>query len=126
MDPEGRIAVVTGAAGGIGGALVQGLLERGARNVIAADLDGKGAEYALDVSDEQATQKLIDEVEQNIGPIDMWFANAGIATTSGPEASDEEWDRQWRINVMSHVYAARELLPRWTERGGGHLVTTAS
>jgi NAD(P)-dependent dehydrogenase (short-subunit alcohol dehydrogenase family) len=126
MDPEGKIAVVTGAAGGIGGALARGLIDRGARSVIAADLDGTGAEYALDVTDEQATVALIDEVEQSIGPIDMWFANAGVATGSGPEAADEDWERQWQVNVMSHVYAARALLPRWVESGGGHLVTTAS
>jgi len=126
MDPEGRVAVVTGAAGGIGGALARGLLERGARSAISVDLDGKGADYALDVSDEQATERLVDEIEQSVGPIDMWFANAGIATASGPEAPDDDWERQWRINVMSHVYAARALLPRWTERGDGHLITTAS
>jgi NAD(P)-dependent dehydrogenase (short-subunit alcohol dehydrogenase family) len=126
MDPEGRVAVVTGAAGGIGSALVRGLLDRGARRVIAADLDGTGAEYALDVSDEQATHALVGEIEQDVGPIDLWFANAGVATASGPEAPDEEWERQWRVNVMSHVYAARALLPTWVERGDGHLVTTAS
>lgn len=126
MNPEGKIAVVTGAAGGIGAALVAELRERGARTVIGADLAGKGAEHALDVSDERSTQDLIQEVERNVGPIDMWFANAGVATSSGPEAPDEDWERQWRVNVMSHVYAARELLPRWIERGGGHLVTTAS
>jgi NAD(P)-dependent dehydrogenase (short-subunit alcohol dehydrogenase family) len=139
VDPEGKIIVVTGAAGGIGGALVHALVERGARSVIAADLDGDGVERlsedlgaarvtprVLDVSDEQATRALVEEVQGRIGTIDVWFANAGLATASGPEAPDEDWDRQWRINVMSHVYAARALLPGWIERGDGHLVTTAS
>lgn len=138
MDLEDRVVVVTGAAGGIGGALVRGLLGRGARSVVAADLDGRGVEAlgeelgaavvprALDVTDEGATQALIDEVERTLGPIDVWFANAGVATAIGPEAPDEQWELQWRVNVMSHVYAARALLPRWIERGGGHLVTTAS
>jgi NAD(P)-dependent dehydrogenase (short-subunit alcohol dehydrogenase family) len=97
MDPEGRVIVVTGAAGGIGGALVRGLLERGAQSVIAADLDGGGVELlseeldaarvlprALDVTDEQATRALVEEVEAEVGPIDVWFANAGLATGSGP------------------------------------------
>jgi NAD(P)-dependent dehydrogenase (short-subunit alcohol dehydrogenase family) len=126
MNPEGKIAVVTGAAGGIGAALVDELRERGAQNVIAVDLPEKGADHELDVADERATQVLIQEVEQEIGPIGIWFANAGVATSSGPEAPDEDWERQWRVNVMSHVFAARELLPRWVERGEGHLVTTAS
>jgi NAD(P)-dependent dehydrogenase (short-subunit alcohol dehydrogenase family) len=139
MNPEGRVAVVTGAAGGIGGALVAGLVERGARGVVAADLDEGGVERlreelgaatvtarALDVTDEQATRALVAEVERTVGPIDVWFANAGLATGGGPDAADEAWERQWQVNVLSHVYAARALLPGWLQRGGGHLVTTAS
>jgi NAD(P)-dependent dehydrogenase (short-subunit alcohol dehydrogenase family) len=139
MNVEGKVAVVTGAAGGIGGALVRSLAERGAARVIAADLDLTGAERlseelgaervlarALDVTDEQATRALVAETEREAGAIDVWFANAGLATGSGPEAPDEDWNRQWSVNVMSHVYATRALLPRWIERGEGHLVTTAS
>jgi NAD(P)-dependent dehydrogenase (short-subunit alcohol dehydrogenase family) len=125
---------VTGAAGGIGASLVHALLERGARAVVAADIQECSFESAgegvvtrtLDVSDERATAALVKEVEQSIGPIELWFANAGVATTGGPDAPDEVWERQWRVNVMAHVYAARAMLPRWVERGGGHLVTTAS
>jgi NAD(P)-dependent dehydrogenase (short-subunit alcohol dehydrogenase family) len=80
----------------------------------------------LDAADERATRALVEETRETIGPIDVWFANAGLATASGPQAPDEDWDRQWRVNVMSHVYAARALLPGWIERGDGHLVTTAS
>ena len=138
MDLEAKVVVVTGAAGGIGGALVRGLLERDAKSVIAADLDGRGVAAlseelgavvvprTLDVCDEDATRALIDDVEETIGPIDVWFANAGVASGIGPEAPDELWQLQWRVNVMSHVYAARALMPRWIDRGGGHLVTTAS
>jgi NAD(P)-dependent dehydrogenase (short-subunit alcohol dehydrogenase family) len=139
MQAEGRIIVVTGAAGGIGGGLVRALLARGARTVIAADLDGDGVERlgeelgkanvvprVLDVADEQATRGLVEDVEQTIGPVEVWFANAGLSTGGGPDTPDADWDRQWRINVMSHVYAARTLLPGWIERGQGHLITTAS
>jgi len=139
MDPEGRVVGVTGAAGGIGGALVRALCARGARAVVACDLDGGGVEQlsaelgrqlvlprVLDVADEAATVALVEEIEDGTGPIDMWFANAGLATGTGPEAALEEWEAQWRVNVMSHVYASRALLPGWIERGEGHLVTTAS
>jgi NAD(P)-dependent dehydrogenase (short-subunit alcohol dehydrogenase family) len=139
MDPEGKVIVVTGAAGGIGGALVRALVQRGARTVVAADIDRGGIEQLseelgaarvlprlLDVSEEQATRTLAVEIDETAGPIDVWFANAGLATASGPEAPDEDWDAQWRVNVMSHVYAARVLLPGWIGRGEGHLVTTAS
>jgi NAD(P)-dependent dehydrogenase (short-subunit alcohol dehydrogenase family) len=80
----------------------------------------------LDVTDEQATIALIEEIESSEGPIDLFFANAGVATGGGPEAGDDVWNLQWRVNVMSHVYASRALFPRWAERGAGHLVTTAS
>jgi NAD(P)-dependent dehydrogenase (short-subunit alcohol dehydrogenase family) len=138
MDPEGRIIVVTGAAGGIGGALVHALAERGAQAVVATDIDQDGVERLagelggrvvarrLDVADENATRALVEEIEGSIGPIDVWFANAGLAGGGGPDAPDEVWNRQWSINVLSHVFAARALLPGWTERGEGHLVTTAS
>jgi NAD(P)-dependent dehydrogenase (short-subunit alcohol dehydrogenase family) len=147
MEPEGKVIVVTGAAGGIGGALVRALVKQGARSVIATDLDVEGVQRlrelvreqpggesaaervnprVLDVCDEQATRALAEEIEQTAGPIDVWFANAGVASGGGMAASDEDWDRQWRVNVMAHVYAARALLPAWIERGSGHLVTTAS
>jgi NAD(P)-dependent dehydrogenase (short-subunit alcohol dehydrogenase family) len=138
MQLEDRVVVVTGAAGGIGAALVRELVKRGAQAVVACDVDERGVQSLanelggtvvarrLDVGDEQATRVLIDDVERDSGPIDIWFANAGVATGIGPEAPDDQWEQQWRVNVMSHVYAARALLPRWTDRGSGHLVTTAS
>jgi NAD(P)-dependent dehydrogenase (short-subunit alcohol dehydrogenase family) len=139
MDPEGKVVAVTGAAGGIGGALVRALIDGGARTVVAADVDLAGVErlseelggsrvlaHELDVTDERATHALVAEIEAGVGPIDVFFANAGLATGTEPEDPDADWDRQWHVNVMSHVYAARALLPGWIERGEGHLVTTAS
>jgi NAD(P)-dependent dehydrogenase (short-subunit alcohol dehydrogenase family) len=133
MDPRGRVAVVTGAAGGIGGALVRALVAAGAQTVIATDLREGGiasgehiVARVLDVGDEAATIALVDEVEMAYGPIDLWFANAGLAVGGGADAPDEMWANQWRVNVMAHVYASRALLPGWIERGEGHLVTTAS
>jgi NAD(P)-dependent dehydrogenase (short-subunit alcohol dehydrogenase family) len=136
MDPNGKIAVVTGAAGGIGGALVRELVKAGAATVVATDirvegLDGFADEpkvviRPLDVADDDATRQLVESIESEVGPIDLWFANAGVTGGGGPEAPDAAWDLQWRVNVLSHVYAARALLPGWTARGEGHLVTTAS
>lgn len=139
MDPRDKTIVVTGAAGGIGGALVRAMIARGATAVLATDVnetslralaDDLGTDRVvprrLDVTDEAATRNLIREVEQQLGPIDVFFANAGLSTGGGPEAADEMWTAQWRVNVMSHVYAARALLDGWVERGAGHLVTTAS
>lgn len=141
--PDGSIAVVTGAAGGIGAALVRALAGSGAAVVVAADLDGDhigriaarlDAEadqttvipWALDVSDRSATGALIDAVESAFGPINLWCANAGVATASGVGADPALWQRTWEVNVLGHVNAMAELLPRWRTRGGGHLLVTAS
>lgn len=134
MDPNGKLAVVTGAAGGIGGGIVRALLDAGATHVVACDLraeaivfdDARVSVRALDVADEAATVALVESIESTTGPIDLFFANAGIAHGGGIDASSETWDRQWQINLMSHVYAARALFPGWQARGAGHLVTTAS
>ena len=148
MEIRGRIAVVTGAAGGIGSALVRALLDAGAQAVIATDLDRAGVEAAtadlhgeaghagaaggrvfprvLDVTDEAATRRLVDEIDDTVGPVDLWFANAGLSGGGGPDEPDAVWDRQWQVNVMAHVHASRALLPGWLARGEGHLITTAS
>lgn len=134
MDVRGRNAVVTGAAGGIGSALVRALVAGGAQTVVATDVDvatvaGDGTRVLprrLDVTDQVATSALVEEIERTIGPIDLWFANAGVAGGGGPEAPNSTWDLQWQVNLMAHVYATRALLPGWLARGEGHLVTTAS
>jgi NAD(P)-dependent dehydrogenase (short-subunit alcohol dehydrogenase family) len=133
MDPRGKIAVVTGAAGGIGGALVRALVDAGASTVVATDIradglpsGGRVVARPLDVADAAATQELVDSIESELGPIDLWFANAGVGGGGGPDAPDAAWDLQWRVNVLAHAYAARALLPGWLARAEGHLVTTAS
>src|SRR3979409_1322371 len=98
MDPGGRIAGVTGAAGGIGGALVRALVDAGARTVIATDLapaEVPGLERSdavlargLDVTDQAATHALVAEIENSVGPVDMWFANAGLAGSAGLTGGD--------------------------------------
>jgi NAD(P)-dependent dehydrogenase (short-subunit alcohol dehydrogenase family) len=140
MDVRGRVVVVTGAAGGIGSALVRALVAAGAEAVVATDLRLEAVEAVaaaaspgarvlprrLDVTDEAATRELVADVAATVGSIDLWFANAGLAAGGGPEEPDATWDAQWRVNVMAHVHATRALLPAWLERGEGHLVTTAS
>jgi NAD(P)-dependent dehydrogenase (short-subunit alcohol dehydrogenase family) len=132
MDPAGRVAVVTGAGGGIGGALVRALAAAGAAAVVATDLEapsgfaGPVLTRPLDVTDDDATRRLVADIEASVGPVALWFANAGRAGGGGPDKPDAVWNGQWQVNVMGHVHAARALLPGWLERGEGHLVTTAS
>lgn len=133
MNISGRIAVVTGAAGGIGSAIVRALIANGAKLVVATDLNEAAIQTSdkiiarhLDVANEAQTKALVEEIEKLHGPVDFWFANAGVANGGGPEAPDSMWMLQWNVNVMAHVYATRALLPGWLSRGEGHLVTTAS
>ena len=138
MELSGRVVVVTGGGGGIGSALGRRFAAEGARAVVLADIDGDAAAQAAraigaaargvecDVSDAAAVGALIDDVERREGPIDLFCANAGIARGLDIDAGDEDWNSMWRVNVMSTVVAARQLVPRWVERGGGHLLVTAS
>lgn len=136
MDIQDRICVVTGAASGIGKALAEKLHAAGAKHVVCSDIDGAGAEataqsvggtaFTTDVSNEADIVHLIDTVEAEIGPIDLFCSNAGIGIPGGAEASNDGWQKIWDINVMAHVWAARHLIPIMTERGGGYLLNTAS
>jgi NAD(P)-dependent dehydrogenase (short-subunit alcohol dehydrogenase family) len=113
--------------------------------VVAADVDGTGAEAVaagiaaeaaagrrvgfaaeIDVTDEAAAVALIDGVEESLGPIELWCGNAGISRMGGVERPDEEWNLVWDVNLMAHVIACRHLVPRWVDRGSGHLLVTAS
>lgn len=136
MEIRDKICVVTGAASGIGKALCVSFAAEGAQAVICADRDGDGAKavaqaigghaFTVDVADEAQIKDMIDTVERDIGPIDLFVSNAGILVAGGPEASNEDWQRIWDINVMSHVWAARHVVPKMIERGGGYLLNTAS
>ncbi len=137
MDLAGRHIVVTGGASGIGRACALRFAEEDAR-VTVSDVDAGGARdtaneiggraIAADVGSEPDILRLIEEAEADHGPIDAFFSNAGIAGPPGgpPELLDADWDLLWRVNVMSHVWAARALVPRMLERGEGYLLSTAS
>ena len=136
MQLKDKIVVVTGAASGIGRSMAIRFAKEGAKKVICVDLNSDGATdvaneinglaIAVDVSKEDQIAAMIDRVESEIGPIDLFCSNAGILTMGGVEAPNEDWQRIWEINVMSHVWAARHLVPRMIKRGGGYLLNTAS
>lgn len=136
MELENKIVVVTGAANGIGRAMAIRFAKENAKAVICADLDENGAcETAqqingigkkLDVSDPNAIADLIEQIENDIGPIDLFCSNAGILMAGGVEVPDDQWQKIWDVNLMSHVWAARYLVPRMAARGGGYLLNTSS
>jgi NAD(P)-dependent dehydrogenase (short-subunit alcohol dehydrogenase family) len=138
MELAERICVVTGGASGIGRALCLRFAAEGARAVVVVDRDADGAlataeqigdrgvALTADVTVEADIEAVIDRTEDEIGPIDLFASNAGILSGQGIEASDETWRLVGLVNVMAHVFAARALVPRMIERGGGYLLNTAS
>ena len=69
---------------------------------------------------------LIDEVNQKFGLLDIFFSNAGILSLGDEQTSNEDWDKNWNLHVMSHIFAAKKLLPDMLKRGSGYFVNTAS
>lgn len=138
MQLAGRVAVITGGAGGIGAALARRFAAEGAAAVIVTDRDAAAATavaealpvpalgLAVDVSVEAQVAALVADIEQRYGRIDLFCSNAGITTGAGVQAADESWAASWSVNVLAHVYAARAVLPGMLARGEGYLLQTCS
>lgn len=136
MDVAGRVIVVTGGARGIGRALANRFARERAEAVVVVDIDLDGASKVAegigglavqcDVSRESDVQQLINRVQSEHGRIDIFCSNAGIAVGGGPETPTDQWQRIWDVNLMSHVFVARHVLPSMLERGEGYILGTVS
>lgn len=137
MKLRDKVVVVTGSGGGIGEACARRFTEEGAK-VVVTDVDSDRVErvarsigtvgLGVDITVEDNVRAVAALARSAYGEIDVWFSNAGHAGPREPgEIPDEPlWDLQWRLHVMSHVYAAREVLPAMLQRGDGYLLQTAS
>ena len=92
---------------------------------LAADLDG-AVPIITDVSTEAGNVALIDAAETAFGPVDLFFANAGVAIGTDLTTPEEEWRLAFDVNVNAHRWAAARLLDGWLERGHGYFCSTAS
>ena len=136
MEMQGKVIVVTGGASGIGAALVRRFAKAGAAGLVVADLNAAQAQAVADevgalavrtdVSNEADMQALVARATEHFGRVDVLCSNAGVALGGGLDASNADWQRIWDINLMSHVYGARAVLPQMLERGEGYLLQTAS
>ena len=136
MELNDRVVIITGGGSGIGEALVHAAHAAGARHVVVADLDEAAAQsvaaevggtgVGIDVRDESAIIAMVEQTEAAHGPIDVFVSNAGYVTAAGLEDSNERINHMWDVHVMSHIYAARAVVPSMIARGEGYLLSTAS
>lgn len=142
FDLKGRVALVTGAAGGLGSAIVQAFAAHGASLVvtdqdaeccqaIASGLRARGVQahdMAADLADPQAVRRVADSALGRFGRVDVLVCNAGIQGPAGPlfDTRDDDWSRVMAVNVQSAVALTRALVPGMAGRGGGSVVLMAS
>ncbi len=137
MELQDKVVVITGGSGGIGQAMARAFKAHGAAVVVLADLDSAAVERAAttiecdgracNVTDEADIIALVDWVIDRYGRIDLFCSNAGAGGAGVlTDADNAVWQSQWELHVMSHVYAARAVLPGMLARGSGYLLNTAS
>ena len=140
MQVKDKVVVVTGAASGIGKALCERFAKEGAAAIVVTDLNSEGVSATVsdikdqvqtlgitcDVGKEEEIEELVAKTLDAFGHIDLFCSNAGIFTAGSENVSTEKWQAIWDINLMSHVFAARAVLPGMLERGEGYLLNTSS
>jgi NAD(P)-dependent dehydrogenase (short-subunit alcohol dehydrogenase family) len=135
---DGQVAIVTGAAQGIGNAIAKGLAAEGARIVVAdlhraeeaaTELD-RGVGLAVDVADEAQVEQMARDVVDRCGRIDILVNNAGVYASLPmrpfAEIPVDEWRRVMDVNVLSMFLTCRAVVPQMRKQGGGRIVNISS
>ena len=137
MEIKNKRVVVTGAASGIGKALCEAFQEAEAQSIVCVDLNLDGAKETADsvggiavqanVGQEPDIISVIEQANSLSGGIDIFCSNAGIGGVPGFfEVETGDWQNIWEVNVQSHIFAAKHVLPQMLDRGEGYLMSTAS
>ena len=140
-DLEGRVALVTGAGGGLGAGICSALASAGASVAavdvvrdkaerVAADLSRTGARCVAlqtDVSDRSSVEATVERVADELGGVDILINNAAIyPRRAWTEIQEEEWDRVMAVNLKGYFLCARAVYPHMKSKGRGHIVNVAS
>lgn len=138
---EGRVAIVTGAGGGLGGGICSALasagapvaavdVARGKAERVAESVSRSGARciaFEADVSDRSSVQKMASQVANELGGVDILVNNAAIyPLRPWTEIEEEEWDRVLSVNLKGYFLCARAAYPHIRERGRGRIINVAS
>jgi 2-dehydro-3-deoxy-L-rhamnonate dehydrogenase (NAD+) len=142
LELPGRVAIVTGAARGIGFAIAERLSTAGA-HVVVADIaedgataaaerlsegGGKAVGVAADVTSPDEVRALVDRALESFDAVDVLVNNAGITGPDAPlwETTDEDWEKVLGLNLTGVFYCCRAVVPHMRERGSGAIVNVAS
>ena len=135
MNLKNKNIIITGGADGIGKALAERFLNESPNSIhlidinpnvfhVAESIGGKG--YIVDVANSEQFTLTLNEIIKEVHSVDLFCSNAGIQGHGTLDASDDTWDSNWKINVMSHIYAARVLIPHMAENQDGYFLVTVS
>lgn len=135
MNLKNKNIVITGGADGIGKALAERFLNESPNSVHLIDINPnvihvaelmgvKG--YIVDVSNPNKLESTLNDIINQIGTVDLFCSNAGIQEFGTLSTTDDAWHKTWQVNVMSHIYAARVLIPHMIENKDGYILITVS
>jgi NAD(P)-dependent dehydrogenase (short-subunit alcohol dehydrogenase family) len=135
MNLKNKNIVITGGADGIGKALAKRFLNESPNSVHLIDINPNVIHvaelmgingYIVDVSNPDNLKSTLNNIINQIGKVDLFCSNAGIQEFGTLSTTDESWHRTWQVNVMSHIYAARVLVPHMVENKDGYFLITVS